>query len=131
MEKLIINDSNILYISQFGSYGTEEWIKDISDIDIGIIVKSLSELDYSLEDRLIEYFKEKYKYPIINITIAEYDLDNKLSRNIICGKTLYSVIDEKNIKKRCLYIEKSVREQRTYYELSKLEVLKNEVNSLW
>lgn len=131
MNNFNVDDENIIYISQFGSYGTNEWIENISDIDIGVIVKSLSNLDYSLEDRLIDYFKEEYQYPIVNVTLVEYDLDNKLTRNIVCGKTLYSTIDEKDIKKKCLYIEKSVNVQRTYYELGKLEILKNEVNNLW
>ncbi|MGL5149749.1 MAG: nucleotidyltransferase domain-containing protein [Clostridium sp.] len=126
-----IVDSNVMYISQFGSYGTEEWIDGISDIDIGVIVNSLSNLDYSLEDKLVEYFKEQYKYNIVNITIVEYDLDNKLTRNIICGKTIYSSLDEKYIKKKCVYIEKSVAGQRNYYEMSRLKLLKSEVNNIW
>ena len=131
MENSIINDSNIIYISQFGSYGTEEWIENVSDIDIGVIVNSLSSLNYLLEDKLIEHFRNEYKYNIVNITIVEYDLENKLTRNIICGKTIYSNIDEKHIKKKCLYIEKSVSEQRSYYEMSKLKSLKDEVSNLW
>ena len=131
MECLNLNDNNVLYISQFGSYGTCEWIKDRSDIDIGVIVKSLSELDLSLEDELVDYFKKIYNYNNVNITIVNYDLENRLTRNIICGKTIYSQIDEKQLKKYCCYVEREVHNQRTYYELSRMEYLKNEVKNLW
>ena len=126
-----INDSNITYISQFGSYGTNEWIKNISDIDIGVIVVSVQELDYYLEDKLINHFKSVYNYDNINITFTTYDLDNKLARNIICGKTIYSTFDEKELKRRCLNIEKVVCNQRNYYEMKKLQKLKSEVSNLW
>lgn len=131
MKDLEINDLNILYISQFGSYGTDEWVKNISDIDIGVVVNSLENLDFELEDKLIAYFKKVYDYDIINITIVEYDLEDKLTRNILCGKTLYSKLNEKDIKRLCLYIEKTVQYQRNYYELGKLEKLKIEVENLW
>lgn len=131
MKDLEINDLNILYISQFGSYGTDEWVKNISDIDIGVVVNSLENLDFELEDKLIAYFKKFYDYDIINITIVKYDLEDKLTRNIICGKTLYSKLNEKDIKRLCLYIEKTVQYQRNYYELGKLEKLKIEVENLW
>lgn len=126
-----VEDSNIIYISQFGSYGTEEWVEYVSDIDIGVVVNSLEELDCTLEDRLTNDFKKMYKYDNINITIVEYDLDVKLVRNIICGKTIFSRINEKDIKTECLYIEKMVQKQREYYEAAKLEKLKDEVNELW
>lgn len=131
MKSLEINDSNILYISQFGSYGTDEWVKNVSDIDIGVVVNSLENLDFELEDKLIAYFKKVYDYDIINITIVKYDLEDKLTRNIICGKTLYSKLNEKDIKRLCLYIERTVQYQRNYYELGKLEKLKIEVENLW
>lgn len=131
MKSLEINDSNILYISQFGSYGTDEWVKNISDIDIGVVVNSLENLDFELEDKLIAYFKKVYDYDIINITIVKYDLEDKLTRNILCGKTLYSKLNEKDIKRLCLYIERTVQYQRNYYELGKLEKLKIEVENLW
>lgn len=131
MESLNINDNNIIYISQFGSYGTCDWINGVSDIDIGVIVNSLNELDFDLEDKLIDYYRNKYNYDNVNITIVEYDLENRLTRNIICGKTEYSKIDEKELKKYCCYIERTVHSQRVYYEINKMEHLKNEVKNLW
>lgn len=131
MFDLKLNDDNVLYISQFGSYGTCEWVKDISDIDIGVIVNSLTELDFDLEDKLADYFKKIYNYNNVNVTIVSFDVENRLTRNIICGKTLYSVIDEKDLKKHCCYIERKVHNQRTYYEAGMMEHLKNEVNNLW
>lgn len=131
MTDINFNDSNIVYMSQFGSYGTSEWIKGVSDIDIGVIVRSLNEINPYLEDRIKQHFIKEYKYDNVNITFVELNLENKLSRNIICGKTLYSTFDEKSMKGKCLYIEGTVQYQRKYYELGKLEHLKNEVNNLW
>lgn len=131
MSNLKIDDSNIIYISQFGSYGTSEWISGISDIDIGIVVKHLDDINPYLEDEMKQYFEQEYSYNNVNITFAEFDIESKLLRNIICGKTVYSTFDEKTMKRKCLYIENSVQYQRTYYELGKLECLRNEVNDLW
>lgn len=128
---LASNDSNILYISQFGSYGSIDWVENVSDIDIGVILNSMEDLDFSLEDNLISIFREVYNYSNVNITVVEMNLDDKLTRNIICGKTLYSTIDEKTLKRQCLYIEKSVSKQRSYYEYIKLQKVKNEVSELW
>ena len=109
---LASNDSNILYISQFGSYGSIDWVENVSDIDIGVILNSMEYLDFSLEDNLINIFREVYNYSDVNITIVEMNLDDKLTRNIICDRTLYSTIDEKTLKRQCLYIEKSVSNQK-------------------
>lgn len=56
-----IKNNNILYISQFGSFGTSEWIQNISDIDIGVILKSFHDIDFSLEDFLTSKFEKIYK----------------------------------------------------------------------
>lgn len=125
------NDANIVYISQFGSYDTEEWIEGVSDIDIGVVVKSLNNIEPYLEDNIKMCFQKEYNYDIVNVTFVELDYDSKLCRNIICGKTLYTTINEKDAKRECLYIENITGFQRRYYEISKLEQLRNEVNNLW
>lgn len=128
---LVSRDSNILYISQFGSYGTSERVENVSDIDIGIILKSFEDINFALEDNLINIFKKIYNYDDVNITIVELNIDDKLTRNIICGKTLYSTFGEKTLKRQCLNIEKNVSKQRDYYEHIKLQKLKKEVFELW
>lgn len=129
--KSIINDENIIYISQFGSYGTSQWKENFSDIDIGVIVKSLDDLDFTLEDTLKDLFIKEYNYSDIQITIVILDLNQRLVRNIICGKTLFSKLDEKSLKYESLYIEKNWGYYIDYYEIKKLEKLKHEVSELW
>lgn len=128
---LNIDKTNLLYISQFGSYGTSEWIENISDIDIGVLVSSLDKLDYSLEYVLQDYFKELYNYDNVNITIIELDINNQLARNIICGKTFYSILEEKELKYKSLYLTKSTLLQREYYHDICLEKAKEDLFNLW
>lgn len=115
---------NLLYISQFGSYGTIEWKKDISDIDIGIIVEDMEKLDFSLEYEVEDYFKELYKYENVNVTVVEFDIENQLVRNIICGKTFYSKIDEEELKYKAIYLTRISEKQRAYYDDLMLEKAK-------
>jgi len=70
-------DENIISITLFGSYNTEEWNEDRSDIDILILIKySDFNIEYKLEEFyfpiLASYFENK-KIHFTFITLRDFD----------------------------------------------------------
>ncbi|PRR81779.1 nucleotidyltransferase domain-containing protein [Clostridium vincentii] len=53
-------DDKIISVIQFGSYGTCDWVKDRSDIDVAIVVqpKITFEDTLNMEDNLEDLLKE-------------------------------------------------------------------------
>ena len=85
------------YMSVFGSYGTENWKKGVSDIDIGIIHKDIID-EYCFEEEIFPILKTYFNYEIINLTYLEKDINDFLYMNIICGETLFSKENPKELK---------------------------------
>lgn len=57
---------------EFGSFRTEEWIKDRSDIDLLVITApNITFMDtLEIEDEILEIAKEFYNYPDIHLTFV-------------------------------------------------------------
>ncbi|MBI6872703.1 nucleotidyltransferase domain-containing protein [Clostridium aciditolerans] len=86
----------IVAVSQFGSYGSDLWIKDRSDIDLAVIVAPdisfMNTLD--MEDDLLILFKDYYEYDNIHITFIFFnDFSSKYARIAVDSKNIY-VLDE-------------------------------------
>lgn len=88
--------NSIVCVAEFGSYNTEYWIKDRSDIDLAVIVKSgvtfIDTLD--LEDEIIKAAYEYYKYEKIHLTFILFrDFSSKYARIAVDSNKKY-IIDE-------------------------------------
>ena len=87
---------SIVCVAEFGSYNTEYWIKDRSDIDLAVIVKSkvtfIDTLD--LEEQIIQAACEYYKYDKIHLTFILFkDFSSKYARIAVDSDKKY-IIDE-------------------------------------
>lgn len=77
-ELKLTNRDNIIALALFGSYNTENWMKNKSDIDILVLLnerKGIS-FEFKLEDELIPLLEAFYKYDNIQLTflyISEFD----------------------------------------------------------
>ncbi|WP_347708695.1 nucleotidyltransferase domain-containing protein [Clostridium botulinum] len=74
----ISNIDNVIALATFGSYNTENFIKNRSDIDILILLneKRGIEFEFKLEDELITKLEEFFSYDNIHITflyLNEFD----------------------------------------------------------
>lgn len=88
---------SVICISEFGSYGTEYWIKDRSDIDLAVVVKpKVSFMDtLEIEDEILELSKQHYKYDNIHLTFILFkDFPSKFARFAVDSNTKY-IIEEK------------------------------------
>lgn len=82
----------LVAISQFGSYDTEYWIKDRSDIDLLVVVqRNISYLDtLKIEDKLLPIFKKYYNYDKIHLTFVLFkDFSNKYARIAIDSDVVF------------------------------------------
>ncbi|MFW2491670.1 nucleotidyltransferase domain-containing protein [Clostridium chromiireducens] len=79
LKELSLEDKdNIIALALFGSYNTDQWIRNKSDIDILVLldVKKGINFEFDLEDRLIPLLQKFYKYDDIHLTFVylnEYD----------------------------------------------------------
>ena len=102
MEKHILIDKlnqikGIVAVSQFGSYGTEFWVKDRSDIDIDVVVApEVSYMDtLGMEDHILPILEEYYKYNNIHLTFILFkEFDNKYARLAIDSREQFIINEE-------------------------------------
>lgn len=79
LKELSLEDKdNIIALALFGSYNTDQWIRNKSDIDILVLLdeKKGINFEFDLEDRLIPLLQKFYKYDDIHLTFVylnEYD----------------------------------------------------------
>ena len=69
---------NIIALALFGSYNTEQWIRNKSDIDILVLLneKKGVNFEFDLEDKLIPLLQKFYEYDNIHLTflyLNEFD----------------------------------------------------------
>lgn len=86
----------LVAVAQFGSFNTEYWIKDRSDIDLAVVVgPSISFTDtLSIEDKLITPFQQYYNYNNIHLTFILFnDFASKYARIAVDSDEIF-VIDE-------------------------------------
>ncbi len=89
---------NVICIVEFGSFRTDEWIKDRSDIDLLVVtspkITFMDTLD--IEDEVLELAKEFYNYNNIHLTFLLFnDFTNKFARIAVDNEKKYIVNEEK------------------------------------
>lgn len=88
----------IIGISEFGSFNTEDWIKDRSDIDIAVIMApKMTFMDtLEIEDELLELLTEFYNYEDIHMTFILFkDFGSKFARIAIESEKIYVTNEER------------------------------------
>ncbi|WP_415285484.1 nucleotidyltransferase domain-containing protein [Clostridium perfringens] len=89
---------NIICVVEFGSFRTESWIKDRSDIDLLVITApNVTFMDtLEIEDDVLEIAKEFYKYPNIHLTFLLFkDFHSKFAKIAIDSEKKYILNEEK------------------------------------
>ena len=87
----------VICISEFGSYRTEYWNKDRSDIDLVIVVKpKVSFIDtLDIEDEILELSKQYYNYDNIHLTFVLFkDFPSKYARLAVDSNKKYIIEEE-------------------------------------
>lgn len=89
---------SLVCISEFGSYRTEYWIENRSDIDLAVIVKpEVTFLDtLEIEDELMELAHKFYNYNKIHLTFILFkDFSGKYARIAVDSENKYIVDNER------------------------------------
>ena len=87
----------VICISEFGSYRTEYWNKDRSDIDLVVVVKpKVSFMDtLDIEDEILELSKQYYNYDNIHLTFVLFkDFPIKYARFAVDSNKKYIIEEE-------------------------------------
>lgn len=90
------NLKGIVSVAEFGSYRSDLWIKDRSDIDIAVVVTpNISFMDtLDMEDDLLVLFRDYYKYDNIHITFIFFnDFASKYARIAVDSNNI-CIVDE-------------------------------------
>lgn len=110
-ELKINNKDNIIALALFGSYNTEHWIKNRSDIDILVLLnerKGIS-FEFELEDELVPLLEEVYQYDNIQLTFLYLnEFDSPFAKCYIDSKDKLILDVNKEIDFR-LYVNKYLR----------------------
>lgn len=115
--------NEIIALCEFGSYGTEAWIKDRSDIDLLIVTgPKVSLLDtFDIEDEIKEATREFYKYDNIHLTFILFnDFGNKYARLAIDSDTQY-ILNEERWYDFTHYVLKAVRNNEKLEKMLKID----------
>ncbi|RXI40024.1 hypothetical protein DP129_04700 [Clostridium tetani] len=110
------NIDGLVTVSQFGSYGTEYWIKNRSDIDLAVVVnENTSYMDtLNIEDEITDIFKNYYNYDNIHLTFVFFkDFWSKYARIVIDSENIL-IIDECRWFDFQHYVLKYVRNNREF-----------------
>lgn len=113
----------IIALCEFGSYGTKDWIKDRSDIDLLVITKpKVTFLDtFEIEDEIKEIAIEFYKYNKIHLTFLLFsDFSNKYSRIAVDSDNKY-ILDEERWYDFNHYVLKAVRNNEKLEKTLKID----------
>lgn len=107
----------IISIAVIGSYNTDYWKRNISDIDILILLKSKRrvEFEFELEDDLLPQFREFFSYGDVHITFLymnEFNTDFAEEYIKSNNKVIYDF--EKEIDFR-MYVNKYLRNSEWYH----------------
>ncbi|AWK51480.1 hypothetical protein DIC82_10755 [Clostridium beijerinckii] len=102
---------NIIALALFGSYNTQAWIKNKSDIDVLILLNEKRDVsfEFELEDELIPSLEEFFKYNNIHLTFLYInEFDSSLARCYIDSQDKIIIDYNREIDFR-LYINKYLR----------------------
>ncbi|MEA4825016.1 MAG: nucleotidyltransferase domain-containing protein [Clostridium sp.] len=121
--KKLNNIHGIVAISQFGSYGTEYWIKDRSDIDLAVITEpNITYMEtLNMEDELINIFKEHYGYEYIHLTFILFkEFYSKYARIAVDSDNIF-IVDEDRWFDFQHYVLKHARNNREFEKRLKID----------
>ena len=107
----IESKENIIALAVFGSYNTENWIQNRSDIDILILLneKRGVEFEFKLEDDLLPNLEEFFSYRNIHLTFLYLNqFDSNLAKCYVESKNKLILDFNKEIDFR-LYVNKYLR----------------------
>lgn len=110
-ELKLTHKDNIIALALFGSYNTEHWIKNKSDIDILVLLNERRgvSFEFELEDELIPLLEEFYKYDNIQLTFLYInEFDSSFAKCYIDSKDKLILDINKEIDFR-LYVNKYLR----------------------
>ncbi|MGN2337039.1 nucleotidyltransferase domain-containing protein [Clostridium cagae] len=122
IKDLKIDDTdNIIALAVFGSYNTENFIENRSDIDILILLNERRgvEFEFKLEDKLLSKLEDFFSYDNIHITFLYLnEFDSDLAKCYIESKNKIILDFNKEIDFR-LYVNKYLRNNEWLNELIK------------
>lgn len=113
----------VICISEFGSYRTEYWTKDRSDIDLAVVVKpKVSFMDtLDIEDEILELLKQYYNYDKIHLTFVLFkDFPTKYARFAVDSNKKY-VIEEDLWYDFQHYVLKYARNNSNFEKMLKID----------
>lgn len=113
----------IVGVSQFGSYGTEYWIQDRSDIDLAVVTApNITYLDtLNIEDKLLPIFQDFYEYKDIHLTFILFsDFHCKYARMAADSDNIF-IIDEDRWFDFQHYVLKFARNNREFEKRLKID----------
>lgn len=113
----------LVSMSVFGSYGTEYWVKDRSDIDLAVVVApNITTVDtFKIEDNLEDLCKEYYKYEKIHLTFILFnEFYCKYARLAVDSNEIY-VNDEDRWYDFNHYVLKYVRQNKEFEKKLKID----------
>lgn len=102
---------NIIALAVFGSYNTENFIENRSDVDILILLnqKRGVEFEFKLEDQLLSKLEDFFSYDNIHLTFLYLnEFDSELAKCYIESKNKMILDFDKEIDFR-LYVNKYLR----------------------
>lgn len=115
--------NSIICISEFGSYRTEYWHKDRSDIDLAVVVKpKVSFMDtLYIEDEILELSKQYYDHDNIHLTFILFkDFHSKYARFAVDSNNKY-IIDENLWYDFQHYVLKYARNNANFEKMLKID----------
>ena len=113
----------IIALCGFGSYGTEYWIENRSDIDLIIVVgPNVTFLDtLNIEDEIREIVEGFYKYDKIHLTFLLFnEFSNKYARIAIDSENKY-ILDEERWYDFNHYVLKAARNNERLEKILKID----------
>lgn len=121
--KSIKKYSEIIALCEFGSYGTKEWIRDRSDIDVLIVVgPKVTFLDtLDIEDGIKEIASQFYNYDNIHLTFVLFnDFGNKYARIAVDSDNQY-ILNEERWYDFSHYVLKAARNNEKLEKILKVD----------
>lgn len=124
LKDLKIYNENIISMAIIGSYNTEYWRANRSDIDILVLLNKKTDvsIEFDLEDELIPVLEKYFNYNNIHLTFLYInDFEHQLALEYIKSNDKLVLNNEKEIDFR-LYINKYRRNNQWLEDLIKRDI---------